>query len=86
MPIVIPGKGGEVMAKSEIVTPIDRSFDCLATLNFNPYQDQFIAIIDGKVIGHNASEKDLVNDTRDHFPGRMPFIVKVPNKSEVNYI
>ena len=86
MPIVIPGKGGEIMAKSEIVTPIDRSFDCLATLNFNPYQDQFIALIDGKVIGPNASEKALVNDTRDHFPGRMPFIVKVPNKSEVNYI
>ncbi|MCK5773534.1 MAG: hypothetical protein KAH57_07070 [Thermoplasmata archaeon] len=74
------------MAGSEIVTPIDRSFDCLATLNFGPYQDQFIAIIDGKVVGHNASEKDLVKDTRDQYPGKMPFIVKVPNRSEVNYI
>ena len=74
------------MAKSEIVTPIDRSFDCLATLNFGPYQDQFIAIIDGLVVGHDISEKKLVEDTREQFPGKMPFIVKVPNKSEVNYI
>ncbi len=74
------------MVNETIETPFDRSYDSLATMNFGPYEDEFIAIINGQVVGHNKDERKLVMEVKKGYPGKLPFIVKVPDRSRVPYI
>jgi len=78
--------GDDFLVTDSAETPFDRSYDSLATLNFSPYEDDFIAIIDGNVVGHNKDEKQLVREIRSMYPGKLPFIVKVPDRSKTTYI
>ncbi len=74
------------MVRNVTVTPIDRSYDSLLTINFGSYDDEFIAIIDGKVVGHDRNEKHLVMEIKKKYPGKLPFIVKVPDRSDTPYV
>jgi hypothetical protein len=55
-------------------------------MNFGPYEDEYIAIINGKVVGHDKDERRLVKDVKNRYPGKLPFIVKVPDRSTTPYI
>ncbi len=65
---------------------MDRSYDSLVTMNFGPYEDEFIALINGIVVGHNKDEVILVKEVRSKYPGKLPFIVKVPDRKGIPYI
>lgn len=74
------------MVNGIIITPIDRSYDSLLTMNFGPYEDEFIALIDGTIVGHNTDETALVKEVRSKYPGKLPFILKVPDRSGTPYV
>jgi hypothetical protein len=70
------------MANDEIKTSMDKNFESLATVNFGSYEDQWIIMIDGEIVNHGNNERLLIAQTKEQYPGRIPFIVKVPKKNE----
>lgn len=70
------------MPNDEIKTPTDRNFESLATINFGSYEDQWIVLVDGIVVKHGTNERELIAQAKKEYPGHIPFVVKVPKKSE----
>ncbi len=58
----------------------DNPLDDLRHLDLSPYKGEWIAILNHQVISHGIKMKDVYYDARKKFPGKTPFITKMPGK------
>ena len=45
-----------------------------------PYIDEWIAVVDNKVVSHGKNAKKVFQEAKHKFPGKSPLITKVPGK------
>ncbi len=46
----------------------------------SPYLDQWIAIVDSKIVSHGKDVRQVFEEARKRFPGKRPLVTKVPGK------
>lgn len=69
----------EVMDKSKM-TVIDHSFESLASLNLNKFENEWILLIDGELVEHAKDERTILEIAKNKYGDAVPFLVKVPKK------
>ena len=48
--------------------------------NVKPYVNEWIAIVDKKIVSHGKDVKKVFNEARKQYPNKTPLISKVPGK------
>ena len=47
-------------------------------LNKARYKDQYVVLVDGKLVGKGKDIEKILKRVRKSFPKRVPFVAKVP--------
>ena len=58
--------------------PLERNYEAFLKLDTSPYQDKWVAIVDGKVVAANKSFKGAYEEAKKLNPKCRPFLSKVP--------
>jgi hypothetical protein len=61
--------GGEKMS---------RNLAAYLRLNKARYKDQYVVLVDGKLVGKGKAIEKILKNVRKSYPGRVPFVAKVP--------
>ncbi len=59
---------------------LDESYNFFLKANLSPYSDQWIAIVDNKIVSHGRDVKKVFRKARKEHPKEKPLIAKVPGK------
>jgi len=60
--------------KEELIS----NFDSLSEKDISQYAEEWIAIIDGKVVAHNKQFQEMNEYIKKNYPGKRPLITKLP--------
>ena len=60
---------------------INENFESLDEEVFTKYAGQWIAAIDGKVVAHGNSLKEIYNLTKKEYPKKEPLFGKLPERT-----
>lgn len=52
----------------------------LLQIDLSPYQNEWIAVCDSKVISHGKGIKEVFYDAKKKCPGKNPYLAKIPGK------
>ncbi|MBU0898935.1 MAG: hypothetical protein KKB03_01645 [Nanoarchaeota archaeon] len=57
-----------------------KSYNYFMKADTEPYIDEWIAVVDNKVVSHGKNAKKVFQEAKHKFPGKSPLITKVPGK------
>ncbi len=60
---------------------MSHNFQTFLKLDTSQYLDQYIVMIDKKIIAHGKDIIGLLKSVRKRYPHKTPFIAKIPEKS-----
>jgi hypothetical protein len=60
---------------------MSKNFDAFLELDAKEYANQYVVIIDKKVVANGKDIVSLLKDVRSKHPGKTPFVAKVPEES-----
>ena len=58
----------------------EESYNYFMKLNLKPYSDEWIAIVNDRVVSHGRNAKDVFRQAKKEYPKSNPLITKVPGK------
>ena len=58
----------------------EESYNYFMRLNLKPYSDEWIAIVNDRVVSHGRNAKAVFNQAKREYPKSNPLITKVPGK------
>ncbi len=58
----------------------DNPLEDLRHLDLRQYKDEWIAIVDHRVVSHGKKMKEVYYDAKSRIPGKIPFMTKMPGK------
>ena len=61
------------------------NFESLKEEDFSHYAEEWIAVIEDKVVEHGASFKEIYERVKIKYPRERPLIGKVPEKNLITY-
>ena len=56
------------------------SYNFFMRMDTRPYIDQWVAIVDNKVVANNKKIKKVLEDVDKKYPKEKPLITKIPSK------
>ena len=60
---------------------MSKNFQTFLKLDTTKYLNQYIVMIDKKVVGSGKDIVAMLKSARKKYPGKIPFIAKIPEKS-----
>ena len=54
------------------------NFDWMASQNLSDYRGHWVCIVNKRIIAHGRVLKDVLKITREKYPDKVPFVVRVP--------
>jgi len=60
---------------------MSKNFQAYLELNISKYLNQYIIMIDKKVVAHGKDIVSMLAAVRKKYPHKTPFIAKIPEKS-----
>ena len=61
--------------------PMSKNFDIFLNLDAKKYANQYVVIIDKKVVANGKDIVSMMKNVRKKYPKKTPFIAKVPEES-----
>ena len=61
------------------------NFESLSEEDFSDYAGEWIAVINNKIVEHEASFKEIYDKIKQKYPKERPLIGKVPEKNLITY-
>lgn len=58
----------------------NESYDFFLKADMKPYIDEWIAIVDSKVVSHGKNVKEVFAQAKKQYPKGRPVITKIPGK------
>ena len=59
---------------------MDKSYEFFLQLKVSPYADEWIAIVDEKVVAHGKEVKKVLAEAQHAYPRSRPLIAKIPGR------
>lgn len=56
------------------------NYEYFMKADVSSYIDEWIAIVDNKIISHGKNVKQVFNEAREKCPGKRPLLTKIPGK------
>lgn len=57
------------------------NFEFYLSEQVDKYSDEWVAVVDGKVVAHGANARQVYNDSRRQHPNKTPFLACVPKSA-----
>lgn len=57
---------------------MDRNYAFFLKADLGAYVDQWVAIVDGRVVAHGKNAKKVFDEAQSSFPGKPPLLARVP--------
>lgn len=58
-----------------------KNFQAFLKLDKSKYTDEYIVIIDRKIVASGKDITSLLKSVRKRYPKKLPFVAKIPEKS-----
>jgi len=68
-----------VMAEGEL-TETEKNFGWFTQANIKGCEGQWVAIVNGKMLGPNKKIEPLLKEAKKKYPNKVPLVVKVPTE------
>ena len=59
---------------------MDQNYSYFLKANVGRYLDNWIAIVDKKIVSHGKSAKKTYQEAKKKFPDKSPLMAKIPSK------
>jgi len=59
---------------------LDKSYEFFMKADMKPYIDEWVAIVDGKVVSHGRNVKCVFAQAKKEYPKSRPVITKIPGE------
>jgi hypothetical protein len=59
---------------------MNRGYNFFMEADMEPYIDQWIAIVDNKVVSHGKDARRVFEKAKEKYPRSRPLITKIPGK------
>lgn len=60
---------------------MSKNFQAFLKLEASKYLNQYIVMVDKKVVAHGKDIVSMLKSVRKRYPDKTPFIAKIPEKS-----
>ena len=57
---------------------MSKNLDAYLRLNKARYKDQYVVLVDGKLVGKGKAIEKILRKVRKTYPHKVPFVAKVP--------
>ena len=61
-------------------TSVEISFDALASMDLGKFENEWLLLVNGDIVEHSKSEKEILKLSKESYPDVVTCIVKVPKK------
>jgi Family of unknown function (DUF5678) len=57
---------------------MSKNLEAYLRLNKARYRDQYVVLVDGKLVAKGKAIEKILSDVRKSYPRKVPFVAKVP--------